>query len=101
MVYITQDMLKETGATMDESEGIAQDLRAIAGVEFSALVKEFGPETCRVSLRAKRRGDVAVVAQNLGGGGHTKAAGCTINAPIMDAVAAVEKELLKAIKELD
>ena len=101
IVYITQDMLQKTRATMDESEGIAQDLRAIAGVEFSALVKEYGPETCRVSLRAKRRGDVAVIAQNLGGGGHTKAAGCTINAPIMEAVAAVEKEILKAIKELN
>lgn len=99
VVYITQDMLKETGATMDESEGIAQDLRAIAGVEFAALIKEYGQENCRVSLRAKRRGDVAAVAQKLGGGGHTKAAGCTINMPIADAVKAVENELLEAIKE--
>ncbi len=101
IVYITQDMLKETGATMDESEGIAQDLRAIAGVEFSALIKESKPGVARVSLRAKRHGDVANVAQNLGGGGHTKAAGATINAPIMDAVAAVEREILKAIEELN
>ncbi len=100
IVYITQDMLAETGAVMDESEGIATELRSIAGVEYSALVKESAPGVARVSLRAKRHGDVASIAQNLGGGGHIKAAGATINAPIMDAVAAVEREILAAIEEL-
>lgn len=101
MVYVTQAMLKETGATMDESEGLAQDLRSIAGVEYAAVVKEYGPAASKVSLRAKRQGDVAKVAENLGGGGHTKAAGATINIPLKEAVALVERELLSAAKELD
>lgn len=100
MVWITQQMLKETGATMDESEGIAQDLRSIAGVEYSAVLKEYEPEVIRVSLRAKRQGDVASIAQNLGGGGHLKAAGCTIRKSLKEAVAMVEKELLSAIEKL-
>lgn len=101
IVYVTQEMLKETGAVMDESEGLAQELRSIAGVEYSAVVKEYEPEKARVSLRAKRRGDVSGIAGRLGGGGHTKAAGCTIYAPIDAAVRAVEKELAAAIEELD
>lgn len=101
IVYVTQDMLKETGASMDESEGLAQDLRSIAGVEYSAVVKEYEPEKARISLRAKRRGDVSEIARRLGGGGHTKAAGCTIYAPIDVAVKAVEEELTAAIEELD
>lgn len=101
IMHITQEMLEETGAAMDESEGLAQDLRSIAGVEFSALIKESEPGVARVSLRAKRRGDVAKIAQRLGGGGHTKAAGCTINLPIEEAVAVVEEEIEKAIEELE
>ena len=101
IMHITQEMLEETGAEMDESEGLAQDLRSIAGVEFSALIKESEPDVARVSLRAKRRGDVAKIAQRLGGGGHTKAAGCTINLPIEEAVAVVEEEIEKAIEELE
>lgn len=101
IMHITQEMLEETGAAMDESEGLAQDLRSIAGVEFSALIKESKPGVARVSLRAKRSGDVAKIAQKLGGGGHTKAAGCTINLPIEEAVAVVEEEIEKAIEELE
>lgn len=100
MVCVTQDMLTETGASMDESEGLAQDLRSIAGVEYAAVVKEYGPDKARVSLRAKRRGDVAEVARRLGGGGHVKAAGCTISEPIGTAMEMVKKELLSAIEDL-
>ncbi len=101
LVYVTQKLLAETGAKMDESEGLAQDLRSISGVEFAAVLKEYGDENIRVSLRAKRCGNVAVIAESLGGGGHVKAAGCTIKAPLLQAAAMVEKEILKAIERLE
>ena len=100
LVTVTAKMLAETGATMDESEGLAQDLRSISGVEFSAVLKEYGPETIRVSLRAKRRGNVEAIARRLGGGGHIKAAGCTIKASAAEAAAMVEEEILRAIRGL-
>ena len=100
MVTVTQDMLRKTGADMDESEGLAQDLRSISGVEYSAVLKEYGPENIRVSLRAKRFGNVEDIARRLGGGGHVKAAGCTIRRPLSEAEALVEREILRAVKGL-
>lgn len=100
IVCVTQEMLQKTGAVMDEAEGLSQDLRSISGVEYAAVVKEYEKEKARVSLRAKSRGDVAKIAQKLGGGGHTKAAGCTVYKPIDEAAKLVEEEILVAIREL-
>lgn len=100
LVTVSQAMLKETGALMEESEGLAQQLRSIAGVEYSAVLKEYEPKLIRVSLRAKREGNVSEIAANLGGGGHIKAAGCTIREDLQTAVAMVEREMEKAIERL-
>ena len=59
-----------------------RELRSIAGVEYAAFLKEKGPETVRLSLRAKTQGDVSVIAEKFGGGGHIKAAGATLNMTI-------------------
>ena len=86
---------------MDESEGLAQDLRSISGVEFAAVLKGIRPGKISGEFQAKRLGNVAEIAANLGGGGHLKAAGCTIKAPMARAEAMVEKEILKAIERLE
>lgn len=101
LTYVTQDMLRETGAVMDESEGLNQTLRSIANVEYSAVIKEYAADLARVSFRAKRRGNVAAIAERLGGGGHIKAAGCTLKMSIEEAVETVERELEAAIGELE
>jgi phosphoesterase RecJ-like protein len=63
------------GAGEEETEGIVDSLRSVAGVEVAALVKEQsrGPRV-RVSLRADSC-DVAANAALKGGGGHRLAAG--------------------------
>lgn len=73
---VTQAMLREAGATMDESEGIVSALRAIGDVQVALLFKE-EPEGIRVSLRARGGVRAHVIAEAFGGGGHTAAAGFT------------------------
>ncbi len=92
---MTQAMLKETGASADDVDGCAEALRDIKGVEVAAFVKEWKEHVCKVSMRAKSTGDVAKIARVFGGGGHVKAAGCTLN---MDIEAAYE-EMKKTIEE--
>lgn len=75
---VTQDMLRECNCTMEEAEGIVAKLRSIRGVEVSALIKEYPDGCMKVGLRAKHIGDVSLIATQFGGGGHVKAAGCTI-----------------------
>ena len=101
LVSVSQEILRETGAFMDEAEGLSKELRSIAGVEYAAVIKEYEREKIKVSLRAKSRGNVARIAEKLGGGGHVKAAGCTIKKPLKEAEKLVEREMLAAIRELD
>ena len=68
-----------------DTEGFVNHPLAIQGVEVAALFKEVKPGVTRASLRAKHGIDVNEIAQTFGGGGHAKASGCTINAPLAEA----------------
>jgi phosphoesterase RecJ-like protein len=74
----TLKMMENTGALMDQTEGIIELLRSISGVEIACLLKEVSDSQIKVSLRAKTYGDVSKIAAQYKGGGHKKAAGCTV-----------------------
>ncbi|WP_027398313.1 DHH family phosphoesterase [Anaerovorax odorimutans] len=95
IAYVTLDMLNKTAASMDETEGIIETLRNINGVEISAFLKEQEENKIKVGFRAKTYGDVSIIAKKFGGGGHKKAAGCTIFAPLSKSLDMVKD----AIKE--
>ncbi len=99
VTYATQDIFKETGATLDETEGIVETLRRIAGVEVSAFLKEDGENSITVSMRSKTEADVAEIATRFNGGGHKKAAGCTINATMEFAVKMIINEIEISLKK--
>jgi phosphoesterase RecJ-like protein len=62
-------------------------------VEVVALLKEANPGV-KISLRSKNSVDVRKIAENFGGGGHSKASGLFIDNNIDD----VEKIIIKAIE---
>ena len=98
IAYVTDEMMKETGALPEETDLVVQELRSISGVEYAAFLKEKETGLIRISLRAKRKGDVAAIAEKLGGGGHVKAAGGTLHMPMKEALEVVKKELEESIK---
>ena len=100
IAYVTAEMMKETGALPEETDLVVQELRSISGVEYAAFLKEKESGLIRISLRAKRKGDVAAIAEKLGGGGHVKAAGGTLHMPMKEALEVVKKELEESIKKL-
>ena len=69
--------------------------RYVEGVEIALLFKQVEANLTRVSFRSKEI-DVAKIALSFGGGGHKKAAGCSIYAPLKEA----EKVVLDVIEEL-
>ncbi len=85
IAYVTQDMLAETGAVMDETDGVVEELRSIKGVEAAVFLKEAEDGSIKVSMRSKEVLDVAGIAQQLGGGGHARAAGCTLACSLSEA----------------
>ena len=79
-------MLADCGALREDNEGIVNYLLEIEGVEFAALAEERDGAT-KFSLRAKEWLDVAEnVARPFGGGGHSLAAGCTLNMSMEEAL---------------
>lgn len=97
IAYVTQDMLKETGALMEETEGVVQTLRSISGVETAAFLKENADGAIKVSLRSKSYVDVAAIASCFGGGGHVRAAGCTLQGTLAEAFDALKEKITESL----
>ena len=81
-----------TAKKFESTEGIIDEIRIIDTVDVAFLITEKSPNVCRVSMRSKST-DVSKVAAQLGGGGHVRAAGCTLKMSLPDA----EKILVDAI----
>lgn len=95
---VTQEMLRKTGTRMAESEGIVASLRSVKDVQIAVLLKEKKKEI-KVSLRAKRMGNVAEIGMKYGGGGHLKAAGCSLHCPLEEAKRIIMEEVTENLKK--
>ena len=93
-VVVTREMMKAAGATPEETEGIIAYPRSIAGVEVALFFRENEDgKSFHVSLRSRSRVDVAEVAVSLGGGGHPRAAGATVEGDLEQVTSKVMEAL--------
>ena len=77
--------LAATGAIPAHGEGIIDLLAQSESAEIAILFKEAGKGT-RISVRTNPGGvDATVLTGRFGGGGHARAAGATIQLPVIDA----------------
>jgi phosphoesterase RecJ-like protein len=91
-ITITNDLYdKET-----QTDSFVSYPRYTEGVEVAVMFKAVEPEVTRVSMRSSNV-DVASVALSFGGGGHLRAAGCTIYAPVEEAKAQLLAAIGKAL----
>lgn len=97
---LTAAMMAETGTSLDASEGFIDLLGLARDADIVLLFKEQGPAVTRVSVRTSARADAVAVAAAFGGGGHARAAGCTVDASLGEArdrvLAECERELKRA-----
>lgn len=91
--YVTQEKLKEIGATYDMTNSCIDVLRKIDSVEVCAFLKEHEDGSIKLSMRAKSYADVNWVARALGGGGHVRAAGATFNVPMDEAIRLTKEKI--------
>lgn len=95
-LYLSADDMRRG----DPEAAVNYGLR-IKGVEVSLLLKEEVPQRYRVSLRSRERIDVRAVATRFGGGGHTRAAGCSIEGTVESAKAALLAEVVRQLVETE
>jgi phosphoesterase RecJ-like protein len=92
IMTLWKEMLEETGTKREDVDGIINYARNIQDIKIAALLHELegngsGPDsrhTWHVSLRSDGDVDVAAIAAQYGGGGHTTAAGFNVEASLMD-----------------
>ncbi|ANE47579.1 exopolyphosphatase [Paenibacillus swuensis] len=97
-VMVTAADMAETGATNEDFEGIVNYPRNIDGVEVGLLFKETAADTYKVGFRSAGKVDVAQLAKSFGGGGHVRAAGCTLNGTLDDVVTQVTERVRSALQ---
>lgn len=100
MLNVPQQMLNKAGATPDECENVVNYAVEIEGVEIGILLRETRDGDWKVSLRSSGRANVAEIARQFGGGGHVKAAGCTLHGSFEDAGRAMVDAATAAITAL-
>ena len=93
-------MLAETGTDAVASEGFIDVLASTKSADITVLFKEVDAAHTRVSVRTSARADAVAITAAFGGGGHARAAGCSIEAPLDEAMtrflAECERELERA-----
>lgn len=96
--YVDSAMLEKVGAMLEDAETAIDTLRDIEGIEIAAFIKE-KDDALKVSMRAKSWGRVDEIAVRFGGGGHAKAAGCTMHMAVDEAVALIKKEITNYLEK--
>jgi len=92
-VYVTPEQMESCGAVSEDLEGIVNYPRNIQGVEVGILFKSMKSGMVKASMRSAGRVDVAALAQTFGGGGHVRAAGCSIEGSLQDIIPRVVEQV--------
>lgn len=97
---VDQKTMEFYNVTPKDLDGIVNHLRNITGVECAIFMYQTGVLEYKVSLRSNEKVNVAEVASYFGGGGHARAAGCTMTGTFHDCVnnlsVHIEKQLVDA-----
>ena len=94
-LHVSSEMFEQTGTEKEHTEGLVSMARSIEGIEVAVFLRQDSALDWKVSLRSKEYVDVARIAGRYGGGGHRRAAGCVISAPLDT----VKRRLLSSIQE--
>ncbi len=83
---LRQSEMEFYGVNGKDMDGIIDQLRLTEGVEVAIFMYQTGSQEFKVSLRSQNAVDVSRIASYFGGGGHVRAAGCTMSGRIHDVV---------------
>ncbi|MBW2070781.1 MAG: bifunctional oligoribonuclease/PAP phosphatase NrnA [Deltaproteobacteria bacterium] len=94
-IWVSREMLADTGTTAQDTEGLVNYPRSLRTVEIAVLFKELTTGEINVSLRSRGKCNVADFAQMYAGGGHENAAAFRLKGTLEQVV----DEVLQAAEE--
>lgn len=92
---ISKELMEKYDAKDEYTEGICETLRSMAPVEVAFVLKET-PNGSKASIRSKKV-DATKIVEKFKGGGHKRAAGCTIKEDLNKASELLLKEIKKIL----
>ena len=95
--YITKEDELKVNSQAGDYDGIVEKLRDIEGVEVSVFLRET-EKGIKASLRSKDYVNVSELCMIFGGGGHIRAAGCTVPGTIDQVKNQIINQVKAAIK---
>lgn len=95
---VSRRMMEFYKVTPKDLDGIVNQLQSVKGVDCAIFMYEIGTLEYKVSMRSNGKVDVASVAMKFGGGGHVRAAGCTMNGTYHDNINNLSIEIAEQLK---
>lgn len=96
VITFPYSLKEQYGATDENLETLIDVARSVKGVEVAAVIKQFGEENkFRISMRSSSDFDVSEVCARYGGGGHSRAAGCTLSC---DSILTAEMTIVSVVE---
>ncbi len=95
-MYLSEEMLKKSGATRSQAEEFAHYGRDLATVDVGVFLREWESGNIRASIRSKGSFDANEFASNFGGGGHKKAAGIMFKSSTLNEA---KEKILEKLRE--
>lgn len=96
-LYVDYNMLKKLNADEGDTDGLVNYARDIRGVEVGICFTYHSDNETRVSFRSNTFCPVNEIAAKFGGGGHPKAAGCTLDKSLKKTMDIVLNEVKKIV----
>ena len=97
----TLEMLRETGSDPTATEGFVDLLGSTRTGDITVLFKETDASHVRVSVRTTDRADAVAITSAFGGGGHARAAGCSLDLPLPETTQRVLDECERELDRAD
>ena len=96
---VDKGMMEFYGVGPKDLDGIINQLRIVKGVECAIFMYQTGHMEYKVSMRSNGLVDVSTVAVFFGGGGHVRAAGCTMRGTVHDVINNLSTQIALQIQE--
>ena len=93
IITVTKQIAEDMGIDMDELEGFAPITIQLEKSEVGIFIRERDNDF-KCSFRSANDVNVSQICQTLGGGGHAKAAGCSMTGELRD----IKKQLIEAVE---
>lgn len=100
MFKFTKKDLSETGADISDTTGLVNQITNVNGCEIGIMMYEQENGLFRCSLRSSGKIDVALIAEQFGGGGHMFASGCNVFGCLNTAKKKIVAACIKEVKKL-